>query len=230
MDQQLIHCLWLGGCFLLLFGLAEVLYHKFSINAEYTRKLVHIGTGILTLLFPVFLTSHWYVLLLCSSFAALLLLSLRFNFLKSINAIDRESHGSISYPAAVYGTFLFYKWMSGPDASYLAYYYVPMLTLACCDPIAALCGKRWPWRVYQVGKGTKTMTGSIAFAISATLLALVLLSTLSELDFTTTLLLSLVVGIATATAEARSSKGLDNLTIPATAMLVLGSAAYFNFI
>jgi dolichol kinase len=230
MDQQLIHCIWLGSCFLALFGLAELLYHKFSVNAEYTRKLVHIGTGVLTLLFPVFLTNHWYVFLLCTVFATLLLLSLRFNFLKSINAIDRESHGSLCYSAAVYGTFLFYKWMSEPEGSFLAYYYVPLLTLACCDPIAALCGKRWPWRTYRVGKGTKTMTGSIAFAVSATVLTLLLLSDLSNLNSSNLLLWSATTGVATAVAEARSGKGLDNLTIPATAMLVLAFATYLNLL
>lgn len=230
MNEQLMNCIWLGASFLALFGLGELLYHRFSIQAEYTRKLIHIGTGVLTLLFPIFLANHWYVFLLCTSFALLLLMSLRFQFLKSINAIDRESHGSISYPVAVYGTFVFYTWMSRTETSHLAYYYVPILTLAFCDPIAALCGKRWPWKPYRVGNGTKTLMGSLAFAISATLLAFILLSTLSDLNPSKAILIAIITGLITSITEARSSRGLDNLTIPASAILVLGIAVYFNWI
>jgi len=88
----------LAFSFLALFGIAEILYHKVNVKAEWTRKLVHFGTGILTLLFPVMLNDHLYVFFLCASFALLLLASLRFNRLKSIHAIDRKSYGSISYP------------------------------------------------------------------------------------------------------------------------------------
>jgi phytol kinase len=227
MDTQLIHCLWLGGCFLLLFATGELLYHKFGVRAEYTRKLVHIGTGILTLLFPVFLRSHWYVLLLCGSFAVILLVSLKYNLLKSINAIDRKSHGSISYPAAVYSTFLFYDFYSGEIAQ-KAYFYIPVLTLALCDPIAALGGKRWPWKPYKVGNGTKTMTGSILFFVSSTVLSAVLLATLSNTTGISLVLLSLCIGFITAITEALSRNGFDNLLIPFAAMLVLFAATCFE--
>lgn len=228
MDSQLIHCLWLGACFLLLFASGELLYHKFGVRAEYTRKLIHIGTGILTLLFPVFLRSHWYVLLLCGSFAVILLVSLKYNLLKSINAIDRKSHGSISYPIAVYSTFLFFDFFSG-DAAQKAYFYIPVLTLALCDPIAALGGKRWPWKPYKVGSGTKTMTGSILFFVSATLLSIALLATLSTTSGISLVLLSMCIALVTSVTEALSRNGFDNLLIPFAAILMLVAATYLGW-
>ncbi len=227
MNQQLINCLLLGAAFLALFGIAELLYHKARVQAEYTRKLVHFGTGVLTLLFPVFLQSHWYVLLLCGSFAVLLTLSQKFNFLKSVNAIDRKSHGSISYPVAVYGTFLFYTYGYTDDWSnrsepQMPFYYIPILTLAICDPLAALLGKRFPWKPYKVGAGKKTLTGSLAFFTSATLLCFIILyAATGGFSVTNAISIALLTGIATTIAEACSRNGFDNLTIPGTAILTL---------
>lgn len=222
MDNQLIHCLWLGACFLVLFTTGEILYHKFGVRAEYTRKLIHLGTGILTLLFPVFLRSHSFVFLLCGAFAIILLTSLKFNLLKSINAIDRKSHGSISYPAAVYSTFLFYDFFSGTHPQ-KAFFYIPVLMLAVCDPIAALSGKRWPWKPYQVGSGKKTLTGSLMFFISASILSGILLYTLSETSGINLVVLSVLLGAFGAFIEAMSRNGFDNLLIPFIAILVLAA-------
>ena len=95
----------LTGYFLVLFGSAEILYHYFKIQAEYTRKYVHIGTGLLTLLFPILFSSHWSVLIICAAFLLLLVTSLKFNLLKSINAIGRFTLGSVMYPIVVYICF-----------------------------------------------------------------------------------------------------------------------------
>src|SRR5690606_21713832 len=141
----------LAGCYLTLFALGELLYHVLSVKVEITRKLVHAGTGLLALLFPVLLNSHWWALLLCASFAAILICSLRFGFLQSINAIDRRSVGSLVYPIAVYGCYLSYSY----QGHQYIYFYLPIMVLAISDPLAALCGKRWPWVPYRIGGATK---------------------------------------------------------------------------
>jgi phytol kinase len=219
LNTQLLYTLFLGGCFLALFGLAELLYHFGRVKAEYTRKLVHAGTGLLTLLFPICFESHWYVLALCTSFAVLLSLSLKFGWLRSINAIDRKSHGSISYPVSVYAAFLFYEFIGHHQP---AFYFVPILLLAICDPIAALLGRKFPWKPFKVGEGKKTVTGSLAFFITAfALCGGILCFTQHDMSFKNLLLISFLTSAATAIAEAFSSKGFDNLTIPAAAMLVI---------
>ena len=104
-------------------------------------------------MFPVYLTSSWSVLALCASFAVILLFSLKYRFLPSINAIDRESHGSILYPIAVYSCFLLYQYHNND----LMFFYAPILVLAISDPLAALFGKRWPKGEFTVGKDSKTL-------------------------------------------------------------------------
>ncbi len=221
MSPPFMNTIYLALSFLGLFSLAELLYHLFKVKAELTRKFVHLGTGLLTLLFPLCLDDHWLVLFLCSSFAAVLLISLRYGLLKSINAIDRKSHGSISYPIAVYGCYLAYSKYAGGH-EYIVFY-LPILTLAICDPIAALFGKRWPWRRYKAGNDYKSMTGSAMFFLSACVLSYSLFQFFNFIPraFMPMWFTSVIIALAATLAEALSRKGLDNIFIPASVFISL---------
>jgi dolichol kinase len=226
MSKEIINTILLASAFLLLFGLTELLYHKLKVKVELTRKLAHFGTGLLTLLFPVMLGNHWFVLLLCASFALILLASLKLNMLKSINAIDRKSYGSILYPVAVYSCYLFYNYHSNkngklPD-SYI-YFYLPILSLAICDPLAALFGKRFPYGKYKVACGTKTIVGSSAFYLSSVVLSVIMLTFFAthSLSFAFILRTSILIAATACLAEALSGKGTDNLTIPVSVLAAL---------
>lgn len=213
--KEIIPPLILACCFLALFGLAESLYRFGKVRAEWTRKIVHMGTGLLTLLFPVVLISHWQVLFLCASFLVILLASLKFGWLPSINAIDRFSYGSILFPVIVYALFLVFQMADRG----LIVFYLPILVLAICDPVAALVGKRFPFGKYQVMGGGKSAAGSLAFFASALLVTAVTVSTFNDVH-SGMLLVVLVPAVATI-SEALGVKGMDNFTIPASVVLTL---------
>lgn len=213
MSNALFNTLVLGGVFLLLFGLAELLYYVFKLKAELTRKFVHFNTGFITLLFPSLIDNHWYVLLLCASFAVLLVSSKRFGFLKSINAIDRKSSGSLLYPIVVYGCYLLYDYFQSE-----IFYFIPILSLAVADPIAALVGKKWPLGKYTIFGYSKTLSGSGAFFLFA-FVSTGIVGWLQGLQSTILFTLAISVALATTVAEAVSHRGLDNLTIPLAAAL-----------
>lgn len=208
----------LASAFLLLFASGEFLYRVVKVKGEITRKWTHFGTGVLTLLFPVMLQSHWSVLILCSAFALILLASLKINFLPSINAIERVSYGSLCYPLAVYLVFLMYSYsqMKGNyTGGMYTGFYMPILILAISDPLAALVGKRYPWKPYRIGATHKTVMGSLSFFLSAVLICLMLISMSGvELNVWRWLFIVLVLALVSTLAEAISGKGLDNLTIP----------------
>ena len=222
MKPELINTAILAVSFLTLFGFAELLYHIFKIEAELTRKLVHICTGILTMLFPIMLDNHWLVLFLCTSFLVILVLSMKFDLLKSINAIDRKSRGSILYPIVVYIIYLIYTQFDN-----YVFFYLPILTMAVCDPIAALVGKRWPIGSYKVGKDNKTMAGSSAFAMAGLVLSMVLLLNMTDLSWGNALLVGAAVTLVAAFVEGISQNGYDNLLIPFAVMgVMVGFQAY----
>jgi phytol kinase len=217
--QQIANMFLLGGVFLLLFIVAEFLYHALRMKAELTRKIVHIGTGIITLLFPIFLANHWLVLVLCAGFFVLLSISLWFNFLKSINAIKRFSVGSLLYPCAVYFCYLVYDF----EGQKLYFFYLPMLSLALCDPIAEIFGKNFPYKTYKIGSSQKSFGGSIAFFVSCFLLHIGYFNVLiAQLSFSFYFLIAMAsIALFTAFVEGVSGKGIDNITIPIAVIIGL---------
>lgn len=214
MGDNFINLLWLSGFFLTLFTVAELLYHFAKINAEYTRKFVHIGTGLLTMLFPIMFTHYTWVVGICTLFFIVLSLSIKFGFLPSINAIERKSHGSLSYPIIVILAFIFYYFKKSDLSQDYFYFYIPVLTMALADPAAALFGKKFPIGKYLIGKEQKTLVGSFAFFIVAGFVTFLLLPT-------NNLLFLILIPLVAALAEAFSTKGLDNLTIPITIISIL---------
>lgn len=215
MTPYLSILLKLSACFLALFLLAELLYRFAHIKATHTRKLVHIGTGVLTMLFPIYFSSTWQVVIMCTSFLLLLLLSLRYRFLPSINNIDRRSAGSLLYPVIVVLVFAYYHYMSTQSLPFnaLLYFYLPILALAIGDPIAAVAGSTVK---SSNPTGKKTNRGTLYFFYIVTLLSFILIYAfrLGHTSFIALLLYSLVMGALTAFTERFTGGGWDNFTIP----------------
>ena len=212
LGRDLTNTILLSTSFLVLFACGEVLYPVFKVRAELTRKWSHVGTGFITLLFPSLLSNHWWVLVLCATFAILLSTSIKFNFLKSINAVDRDTLGSLCYPLAVYTSFLAYVWKGNT-----LFFFLPMLIMALADPAAALVGKRWPWKPYSVGKQKKSVAGSLAFLVVSTMLSVYFLGGIITSEH---IWLVLTTAVSSTLAEAFSAKGYDNVTIPWTVIAV----------
>ena len=222
MMTDLIPICKLTVCFLSLFGLSEFLYYVIKVPVELSRKVSHIGTGFLTMLFPLWLHSHWSVLVMCASFFGLLVASKKLGFLQSINGIQRESYGSASYPVIVYLCFLLYTMLhdNHSDLVGLGWFYLPVLTMALADPAAAFVGSRWPLGKFRIGIDTKSLSGCLAFFSVAFLLAFVWfypfpIPVLQKLAMFT------LIALSGTLAEAFSSKGLDNFTIPAAVAISL---------
>lgn len=212
MNENLTHLLLLSGLFLILFTTAELLFRTFKVNAEYTRKLVHVGTGLLTMLFPFMFTHYIWVIGICLLFFIILLISIKFNYLPSIHAIQRKSYGSLAYPVVVILSFMFYHLKTSTQEFF--YFYIPVLVMALADPMAAFIGKLWPWGKYCIGKEQKTLSGSFAFFTISFIVNYLLLPPTQFWYF-------LLIPFAATITEALSTKGLDNITIPISVMTLL---------
>ena len=202
--------------FLFIFLIAELLYHFINVKAEISRKFVHTCSGLVCMTFPIYLNNHWLVLALCVNFIVLLVISQRFKLLKSVNEIKRKSFGSILFPVSVYGCFLCFYYFNN---NYL-YFYLPILVLAICDPLAALVGKRWPFGKYKAGADFKTLVGSSAFFISSFVIILLSLQ-MNGISVLSAMLFSLGIAALTTVSEALSKNGIDNFTIPVSVIFGL---------
>jgi len=202
----------LSIAFLMLFAFAEILRKKLNTSSKWTRKIVHSGTGLLTMTFPIVLANHWEVLVLCSSFFTLLILCNKKSLLQSINDVQRKTYGAYLFPVSVYSCFLLQANMANPQL-----FYVPLLVLAIADPAAAIVGQRFPVGRYHIMGHQKTLVGSIAFASTA-----LLILTIAGFNIQGALTIALLSSLS----EALSKDGWDNLTIPMTVALVLFFTPY----
>ena len=196
--------------FSILFITAEVLYYKVQCKAETSRKFVHIVSGIACLSFPLVFKNHWYVAFLCGGFILILAASLKYKKLPSINNIGRQSFGSWLFPVSVYLCFLCFQHFDKYD-----YFYLPILILALCDPMAALVGKKWSYGKYNIRVNSKTLSGSLAFLISCFLI-LAFSPVINE-----SLIKCIIIATVAMLTETLSKKGSDNLTIPIVVLLCL---------
>lgn len=205
-----------SGIYLFFFLCAEIAHHKFKVKADYTRKFIHLITGIIALFFPIFIKSPLDLILLCASFAVLLVFTIKFNLLQSVNKIDRVSRGSILYPVAVVLCYMFTYYRE----TYM-YFFIPILTLAIADPTAALIGKKFPYHKYTFRQHTKTMSGSGSFFIVALIISLIALNLKENSNLSLSIWTSLTVATTTTIGEGLSIKGYDNIVIPICALASL---------
>ncbi|MCB9262927.1 MAG: phosphatidate cytidylyltransferase [Flavobacteriales bacterium] len=202
-----------SGIYLALFGITEWLYHKQKFQAETTRKIVHICTGIIALTFPSYLLHLWQTALLCGSFLLLMFVSERYRWFKSITAVERKSYGSWLFAVVVLLCFFIQQKLDNTTL-----YFAPILVLSLADPMAAFIGKKLHFKPFTVWGQTKTLGGTLAFM--ATCFVILLILNTGEITFSKLLKLLLISGI-TAVVEAISTKGWDNLTIPISIIVLL---------
>jgi dolichol kinase len=215
MIHTLTATIGLATAFMVLFGIAETLHAKYQINTEHTRKLVHMGSGLLALSFPLLLVSYVPVLVLCSGFTALLLLSKKYRFLNSINAVKRKTRGAELFPLIVFICFL--TQLTKGDASY---YYLPLLILALADPLAAYFGNKWPIGSYVFNGHKKTLVGSIVFFTTSLLICFTFYSA-TGLSIENILKPALLISASATTSEGLVKNGYDNVSIPLSVLITL---------
>lgn len=201
--------LYLGGIVLC----AEVINRSTAIDAEFTRKVVHIGTGNVILLAWWFNIPAWIGVSASVVAAAIALISYFFPILPSINSVGRRSLGTFFYAVSI-GVLVAWFWsINRPE-----YAAIGILVMTWGDGMAAIVGQRFGKHHYQVLGIMKSWEGSLAMAtVSFLVTSLILASVRDHLGLVC--LVSFAVAIAATGLEAFSKLGIDNLTVP------LGSAA-----
>ena len=193
--------------------LALLVRRRWPEQREWSRKVVHIGTG------PVVLLAWWLgidrlvALPAAAVVTVLTALNHRYRLLPAVEDVGRHSYGTIAYGAAI-TTLLALFWPQQPLAVAAG-----VLVMAVGDGLAGLIGPLVNSPRWQLLGQTKSLAGTLAMA-GASLGVLALLRPLAGGDLAppaTTLLLM----AATATGlEQLSRYGIDNLSVPlATGLL-----------
>ncbi|MFM7321910.1 MAG: diacylglycerol/polyprenol kinase family protein [Armatimonadota bacterium] len=190
-------------------------------HPELLRKLVHVGMGATTALFPCLFETPGPVIALCVVSVGLLLSLRRSHRLRQrlggvLDGVDRQSLGEIYFPLGVAALFMM---ADGDKVAYL----VPLGLLTIGDAVAALVGVRYGAKRYSTDDGSKSWEGSIAFLLVAFLAVHLPLLMCTSVGRVECVLIAAILALLIAVLEAASSAGLDNLFIPLGSFALLRS-------
>jgi phytol kinase len=207
--QQLI-----GGAVVLLWlavvvGIALGIRHRFPDQREWSRKVVHIGTGPVVLLAWALGISRWIAVPAAIAVTLATALNHRFRLLPAVEDVGRHSYGTIAYGASI-AILLSLFWPSQPLAVAAG-----VLVMAIGDGLAGLVGPQLHSPRWRVLGQTKSLAGTLAMA-GGSLLVLILLQWMAHgQGLSEPALPNLIWMAVLATAlEQLSGYGLDNLSVP----------------
>ena len=197
--------------FVALFGALQIYARASETPPETTRKMFHAGSGVLTLAFPFLFHDAWPVFLLTGLSALLIagvkfLPSLRARYGTVTNRVERTTFGELYFPISVALVF----WLARGSTPLL--FVIPILMLTFADATSALVGSRYGMTPYY--GASKSLEGSVAFAVVAFLCVLVPLLLWSSVGRTELLLIATTLALLVMLLEGSAWRGLDNLFIP----------------
>lgn len=195
--------------------ISEYLWRSHRVHVETSRKLVHIGTGIVVAFWPYFLS--WRVIqLLCALMLLVVLVSFKFHIFKSIHAVSRMTRGEILYPVGIAICALIQPpvWM----------FTIAILHLSLADGIAAIIGvKHGRKNKYSMFGHGKSVAGSVAFFICSLVIFAVASFVLGDASLPMTLGWFAGAAFALTLIESISWYGLDDITVPVAVIVILGT-------
>lgn len=206
-----------------LVALMEVCVTRFGLARDLSRKITHIGAGMIIAFLPLFNDAHWSKYLNVTIFVIWIILLIQKGFFADVNdeAVktmtrtgDRREllKGPLYFVivATICGT-LFYKTFEGVLA---------MAILGWGDGMAPVIGSRYGKIKYQI-LSPKSAEGSLTMFVSAFVASLLLVQLIvpQEYNLNRILILSAIATLA----EGISPKELDNFIIP---LAVIGGAQF----
>ena len=200
-----------------IIGLAEGLRRWKGYSSSFTRKVIHIGVGMMSWIIPYLFTSPWPFVVACLFFAGLNLLDYKYHFFSAMASSDKSNLGTVYFPLAAAVVALVF-WNQPPLMV------AALMPLTWGDGIAPVVGKKFGKRLYHIHTSTRSLEGSAGFFIAClffTWLALWLVEGSPNISPVEAILPALIVTIATTIAEAISIWGLDNITITAVSIFIL---------
>lgn len=213
---------WLGLliCFLYVFtilGLAEALRRWRGYSPDFTRKVIHVGVGMMSWGLHWLFDTPWFFIIACAAFVVINYLDYRIGFFSAMASKDKQNLGTVYFPIAA-GVVALVFWEQPPLMV------AALMPLTWGDGLAPVIGRAYGRREYRVHTSLRTLEGSLGFFVAGfifTWLALWVVGGNPDISPATAVLPALVITLATTIVEAVSIWGLDNITITAVSITIL---------
>lgn len=199
---------------LVLLVITEVLWIKKLIHVESARKIIHISTGVFIAFWPFWMSWQAIQVISLLMFAAILI-SHRFKVFNSIHGVSRLTKGELLYPLGIaIAAFV------APSPAIFA---IAILNLALADGLAAVIGHRYGFfNGYKILGHKKSVMGTITFFLISSLIFTIGIAASSFVETFSLVQVVVLFPLLLAAIENISWYGLDNITVPVTAILLLG--------
>jgi phytol kinase len=189
--------------------------HRWSSEREWSRKVVHIGTGPVVLLAWLFGIQRDLAIPAAALVTAATALNHRFRLLPAVEDVGRHSYGTVAYGASI-TILLALFWPQQPLTVAAG-----VLVMALGDGLAGLVGAQLRSRRWSLLGQNKSVAGTSCMAAVSALSLLSLRSLALATGQAAPAIPALVAIALIATAlEQCSWFGLDNLTVPLTSSLL----------
>ena len=213
--QQLLGVAAVAGWLAAVLLTALAVRRRWPQQKEWSRKVVHIGTGAVVLLAWVFGIPRDFALGAAALVTVGTALNHRFRLLPAVEDVGRQSYGTIAYGASITILLaLFWPQQPLPVAA-------GVLVMACGDGLAGLVGPQINSPRWRLFGQTKSLAGTAAMALTSWLVLALLIGVAQATGASApNLVAAAVIAVAATGLEQLSGFGLDNLSVPlATASL-----------
>ena len=200
-----------------IIGLAELLRRWRGYSSGFTRKVIHIGVGMMSWGLHLLFDNPWFFIVTAMIFTVITYLDWRYHFFAAMASSDPSNLGTVYFPIAA--AVVAYLFWDQPPLMVAA-----LMPLTWGDGLAPVIGKLYGRREYRVHTSTRTVEGSMGFFVMGfifTWLALWVIGGSPEISPAAAILPALVVTLVSTLVEAVSIWGIDNLTITAVSIIIL---------
>lgn len=212
--QQLLGMVAVTAWLALLVGLAILVRRRWQGQREWSRKLVHMGTGLVVLIAWACAIDRRIAVVAAALVTLLAALNHRLQVMPAIEDVGRHSYGTVAYGASITALLALY-WPARPDAVAAG-----VLVMAIGDGLAGLVGPLVPSPSWQVLGQRKSVVGTGAMA-AGSLAVLLLVRQLDQAAGSPAAAPAagalVAIALVSVLLEQLAILGLDNLTVPLAA-------------
>ena len=184
---------------------------------EASRKFIHIMLGNWWFIAMYFFSNVWFAIFVPITFVIINYVSYKRNLIKVMEREQQDGLGTVYYAIAllilaIVSFGIYHK----PELGL-----VPNLVMAYGDGFAAVVGKWIKSKTYKVGETTKTVAGSVTMFVISLVCIVSFLIIRYTFGVWQIALIGVVIAIVATIIEAISGKGIDNISVPISVLVML---------
>ena len=187
---------------------------------ELSRKYIHIMLGNWWIIAMLFFNNVWFAIIGPAVFVIVNYISYKKDLIKVMERDKQDGFGTVYYALSLLIlSIVAFGILKNPAIGL-----VPTLVMAYGDGLAAIIGKKTKSKKYKLSDTKKSFAGSLTmFIISLILIGGYLVFTYNDIFWASTHwpLITIMMAFCVTAIEAVSGKGIDNISVPISTLLLL---------